>query len=323
MKNTLTDVPGFRVGHATMLEAATGCTVILCPQNTVGAIDVRGGAPGTRESQVLQHHNVVEYVNAVVLSGGSAFGLGTADGVMRYLAERKIGHQTRSGVVVPIVPAAILFDFGIGQNDVFPDAEAAYNACKSAGSAQVAQGSVGAGTGAMIGAMMGKEFATKGGIGSASMNLGGGLIVSAIVAVNAVGDVIDETGAIIAGLRTPPDGNSYMGALNALRTMRDQQVDGRSNTVIGAVATNGKLTKAQAYRVAQMAHDGIARAINPSHTLYDGDTIFALASGAIEDADATLIGVFAAEVMTQAIRNAVKAASSVDGVRLWDDIQAS
>jgi L-aminopeptidase/D-esterase-like protein len=320
MKNTLTDVPGFRVGHATMLDAATGCTVILCPPETVGAVDVRGGAPGTREAHVMDPDNVVQHVNAVVLSGGSAFGLGAADGVMRYLAERKIGYPAGENLVVPIVPAAILFDLAIGQAEAYPDAEAAYNACKIAGSAQVAQGSVGAGTGAMIGAFMGKQFATKGGIGSASMNLGGGLIVSALVAVNSVGDVIGEAGEIMAGVRVPPDGDTYMGALNALRANREQQIGGRSNTVIGAVATNAKLSKAQAQRVSQMAHDGIARAVKPAHTLYDGDTLFTLASGTMQDVDVNLIGAFAAEMVTQAIRNAVQAAQSVDGVRVWDDI---
>lgn len=320
MHNTLTNVPGFRVGHSTHHEAATGCTVILCPPHTVGAVDVRGGAPGTRESHVLDPHNLVEHVNAIVLSGGSAYGLATADGVMRYLREQGIGYPAAGDAVVPIVPAAILFDLAIGSNALYPTADDGYTAAQSATTHPVAQGSVGAGTGAMIGAALGKQFATKGGIGSASIDLGGGLVVAALVAVNAVGDVLDEHGNIMAGLRTPPAGNQYMGALNALRNRWQQTRNARENTVIGAVATNAQLSKGQALRVAQMSHDGIARAIKPAHTLYDGDTLFALASGEIADADVTLVGAFAAEALEQAIRNGVQAAQSVDGVRVWNDI---
>lgn len=317
--NTLVDVPGFKVGHATNLEAATGCTVVICPSGTVGGVDVRGGAPGTRETDLLQPYNRVEEVSAVVLSGGSAFGLASAQGVVQYLEEHGLGYKSGSGFLVPIVPAAILFDLMLGDSTIRPDAAMGYQACVNASSDAVAQGTIGAGTGAILGAMRGKAFATKGGIGSASIDLGEGLYVAALVAVNAVGDVFDESGNIIAGLRG--DDGQFIGMLNALRQFahgfppRNMESE---NTVIGTVATNAKLTKSQVNKVAQMAHDGIARAVNPAHTMFDGDTIFALASGEHES-DTTVIGAFAAEAMAQAIRNGIRHATTLDGVRAWNE----
>ena len=218
MNNTLTRVPGIRVGHVTDIRGATGCTVILCPPRTIGAVDVRGGAPGTRETDLLQPHNHVEEVTAVVLSGGSAFGLVTADGVMRWLDERQIGYKSGTGYIVPIVPTAILFDLAVGQAGMRPTADMGYQACENATFDPVAQGSVGAGTGARVGAMFGNVRASKGGIGSAAVKLDDGLIVSALIAVNAVGDVIDEYGQILAGLRTE-DGTGFVGTLNAMTAM--------------------------------------------------------------------------------------------------------
>lgn len=322
--NTLTAVPGIRVGHSTHLEGATGCTVILCEDGAVGGVDVRGGGPGTRETDLLQPHNSVEKVYGVVLSGGSAFGLASADGVMQYLEERGIGYKHISGFIVPIVPAAILFDLTVGQPGIRPDAAMGYAAAAAATTDPVAQGTVGAGTGARCGAFLGNEFATKGGLGSASIDLGDGLVVAALVAVNSVGDVIDETGRIIAGVRQPPDGATFKGALNAMKEiLQAQRVNqsadsSRDNTVIGVVATNARLTKAHTHKVAQMAHDGIARAVNPAHTMYDGDSIFALATGQI-DANPSVIGAFAAEAMAQAIRNGIRAATSLGGIRAWND----
>lgn len=316
--NTLTDVPGFKVGHATNLTAATGCTVIICPPHTVGGVDVRGGAPGTRETDLLQPQNHVAEVSAVVLSGGSAFGLGSADGVIKYLEENGLGYQSGSGFLVPIVPAAILFDLGLGDSTVRPDAQMGYEATQNATSGEVVQGTVGAGTGALCGAMRGAEFATKGGLGSASIEIIDGLWVAAIVGVNAVGDILDEQGNIMAGLRDEHD--NYVGMLNALRQFAHDSppIDPSENTVIGVIATNAKLTKSQVNKVAQMAHDGIARAINPAHTMFDGDTIFALASGEVP-ADTTLIGAFAAEAMAQAIRNAIRHATTLHEARAWNE----
>lgn len=320
MNNTLTDIPGILVGHATDTEAATGCTVVLCPQGTVGAVDVRGGAPGTRETDLLKPHNHVQEVNAILLAGGSAFGLAAADGVVRFLEDREIGYQSGAGFTIPIVSAAILFDLMIGSSDVRPGPAMGYAACESASDAPVAQGNVGAGTGAMCGAMLGKDFATKGGLGSASMALGGGLMVAALVAVNAVGDVLDESGQILAGVRQPPTGDHFIGTLNVMRDRAGQSpiANDRENTVIGVIATNAALNKTQAYKVAQMAHDGIARAINPAHTMHDGDTIYALATGTVQT-DVSFVGAFAAEVMAQAIRNGVRAAKTLHGVRAYNE----
>lgn len=314
--DTLTAVPGIRVGHATDLDAITGCTAIICPPNTVGGVDVRGGAPGTRETALLDPLRNVQIVNAIMLSGGSAYGLATADGAMRYLEEQGSGYVTGLGFLVPIVPAAILFDLAVGRGDVRPTAAMGYAACASATSDPVEQGSIGAGTGCRIGAMLGNGLATKGGIGSASVDLGGGLIVAALCAVNAVGDVLDEGGQILGGLRSAEGG--FVGVLNALRQMPRPAASEGENTIIGVVATNARLTKVQANKVAQMAHDGLARAVSPAHTMYDGDTIFALATGEIE-ADVNLVGAYAAEVTATAIRNGVRAATTLGGVRMWSE----
>lgn len=322
MNNSLTAVPGIRVGHYTDLEAVTGCTVVICPDGTIGGVDQRGGAPGTRETDLLRPMHLVETVNAVVLSGGSAYGLAAADGVMRYLEAHGMGYKAAGGLyLVPIVPAAILMDLGIGRSDVRPDAAAGYAACEAASSDTVTQGSLGAGTGCRIGAMLGNEFATKGGLGSASVDLGDGLIVAAMIAVNSVGDVVDERGQILAGLRQPPDGSQFAGMLDKIRELaRMTELPARTpteNTVIGVVATNAKLTKEQVNKVAQMAQDGIAQAVRPAHTMFDGDTIFALATGEIP-ANVNAIGAYAAEVTAQAIRNAVRAAKSLGGVRAYN-----
>jgi len=318
LNNTLTDIEGVRVGHFTHEAGATGCTVILCPEGTIGAVDVRGGAPGTRETDLLSPHNQVETIHAVLLAGGSAYGLAAADGVVRYLEERGIGYPAQD-FIVPIVPAAILFDLPVGEPGIRPDASMGYAACEAANAEPVAQGSVGAGTGARVGVLMGNDFATKGGIGSASVDLGDGLIVAALVAVNALGDVLDESGTVIAGLRQPPDGNQFTSTLEAIRGMaRLQTPDQSSHTVIGVIATNARLTKAHAQKVAMMAHDGIARAVNPAHTMLDGDTIFALATGDIP-ANPSVIGAYAAEVMAAAIRNAVRYAAPIAGIRTLND----
>lgn len=303
---TLTAVQGIRVGHATDQEAVTGCTVILCPPQTVGGVDQRGSAPGSRETDLLRPSKLVQHVNALVLAGGSAYGLAAADGVMRYLEERSIGYATASGVV-PIVPAAILYDLDIGRADRRPNAEMGYAACQAASEAPVPQGSLGAGTGAVIGRFMGLRHAVKGGIGSAAMHFGSGLVVAALIAVNALGDIVDEHGRIMAGVQQ--DGQ-FLGALNLLKMQLNAP---STNTVIGVVATNARLSKEDANAVAAAAHDGIAQAVRPAHTPFDGDTIFALATGQVE-ASLLTVSAFAAEVTAAAIRNAVRAAESLGGV---------
>ncbi len=307
--NAITDVPGIRVGHATDREAMTGCTVVLCPKDgAVGGVDQRGGAPGTRETDLLRPMHLVERVHAMLLAGGSAFGLEAAGGVVRWLEERDIGFDT--GVAkVPIVPAAVLFDLDVGRADVRPDAAMGYAACEAAGDGPLAEGSVGAGTGCTVGQVLGPGRATKSGLGTASVDLGGGLVVGAIVAVNAFGEVVDpRTGDILAGARAL-NGDRFAGTLATMKAMADTGAPGfagQGHTVIGIVATNAKLSKEGVNKVAQMAHDGLARAVRPAHTLFDGDTLFALATGQ-KRAGVDLTGAYAAEVMAQAIVRAVQA----------------
>ena len=319
LHNAITDVRGIEVGHAQNTEALTGCTVILCRKGAVAGVDVRGGAPGTRETDLLNPINLVQKIHAIVLAGGSAFGLDAASGVMRYLEEQKIGFDT--GVAkVPIVSAAILYDLNLGRADVRPDSAMGYLAAAQASSAPPGEGNLGAGTGASVGKMFGASLAMKSGLGTASMDIGGGVIVGAIVAVNAWGDVLDpRTNEIIAGLRSGKVGSLRIGkkdyfadTLAMLKTSTGRGLLNfatRTNTVIGVVATNASLTKAQATKVAQMAQDGIAQTIRPAHTMLDGDVIFALSTGS-KKADVTTIGAFAAEVMAEAIVRGVKNARS-------------
>jgi L-aminopeptidase/D-esterase-like protein len=304
LKNAITDVRGIEVGQAQDEEGLTGCTVLLCRQGAVAGVDVRGSAPGTRETDLLNPVNLVEKVHAVVLTGGSAYGLDAAGGVMRYLEEQNIGYGMGS-IKVPIVPAAVLFDLSLGRADIRPDAAMGYRAAASASSAAPVEGNVGAGMGASIGKVRGMEYAMKAGIGTASMDIHG-LIIGAIVTVNAIGDVVDPgSGVKIAGLRSG----------TTLDWMKNSQAQSavQSNTVIGAIATNARLTKAQATKVAQMAQDGLAQAIRPAHTMFDGDTIFALATGEV-DADVSTVGAFAAELMANAIVRAAKLAESAGGL---------
>jgi L-aminopeptidase/D-esterase-like protein len=321
LNNAITDVPGIKVGHATNLEALTGCTVVLCEDGAVAGVDQRGGAPGTRETDALYPMHLVQRAHAVVLSGGSAFGLEAATGVVRYLEERGVGFDTRVAKV-PIVPAAILFDLSLGDPKVRPDAAMGYAACQAASDGPVAEGNVGAGTGATVGKILGLGRAMKSGLGTASVHLGGGLLVGAIVAVNAFGDVIDpKTGEILAGVRAL--GGGFADTLVVMKTLVGKAVlrfAGRGNTVIGVVATNARLNKEEANFVARMAHDGLARTIRPAHTMLDGDTIFALATGK-KKADVNTVGAYAAEVVATAIVRAVKAAEGVEGLPAWKDTQ--
>ncbi len=314
MSDTLTTIPGLRVGHAHDLKSPTGCTVILCPPKTVGGVDQRGGAPGTRETDLLHPMQMVQHVNALFLAGGSAYGLAVGDGVMRYLEEEGSGFAVGPEIIVPIVPGAILFDLGLGSHTKRPTAEMGYTACKNATDAPVVQGSVGAGAGATVGSLLGPAHATKGGIGSAAEAIQDGLYVAALFAVNAFGDVLGEDGQIIAGLRTGPEDAHFA---DTLVTMRQMAMQGSQNTVVGVVATNARLDKAQTNKLAQMAQAGLTRAVRPAHTPFDGDTIFGLATGTYEAAQEVNIGVlgaFAAEVTSRAIRNAVRHATGLSGV---------
>jgi L-aminopeptidase/D-esterase-like protein len=312
---TLTAVPGIKVGHFTLSERPTGCTVILVDGDAVGGVSQRGGAPGTRETDLLRSENMVDKVNAVVLSGGSAFGLEAATGTVRWLEEHKVGWQA-GPARVPIVPAAILFDLGVGNKpNVRPTADCGYRAAAAATSNMVAEGSLGAGAGATVGKLLGADRAMKGGVGSAAIALPNGLIVAALVAVNAVGDIVDpDTGKIVAGVRNP-DG-SFADARRILRRgLNPESPRPGQNTTIGVVATNARLSKTLVNRMALMAEDGYARAIYPSHTEGDGDTIFSLATGRWNGtADVSIVGALAADVMAQAVVRAATQATSVAGI---------
>lgn len=320
MYNAITDVPGLKVGHYTDLKAATGCTVVLCEAGAVAGVDTRGSAPGTRETDLMRPMRLVQKVHAVVLSGGSAFGLDAACGVMRYLEERGIGFNT--GVAkVPIVAEAVLFDLAIGSATVRPDAAAGYAACQAASAGPVEEGCVGAGTGATVGKLFGPAHTTKCGLGTASVQIGGGVIVAALVAVNAFGDVVDpETGTILAGARDPQTGQFVDTVRRLHGDLGGFTGAFSSNTTIGVVATNARLTKEGANKVAQMAHDGFAMAIRPVHTMWDGDTIFALATGE-KEADVSVVGAVAAQVMARAIVRAAQKAMSLAGVPAAADVR--
>jgi L-aminopeptidase/D-esterase-like protein len=331
LQNAITDIPGILVGQAHDSEALTGCTVVLCEEGAVGGVDQRGGAPGTRETDPMRPMHLVQKVHAVVLSGGSAFGLDSASGVVRYLEEKGVGFNVRVARV-PIVPAAILFDLGVGRSDVRPDAAMGYAACQSASRQRPAEGNAGAGMGATVGKILGPSGAMKSGIGTASIGIGNGVVVGAIVAVNAFGDVIDtNTGEILAGVRPTKIGPVQMGgqepfadAMKVMRSLAGKAVlhfGSRGNTVIGVVATNAQLNKEQVNKVAQMAHDGLARAVRPAHTMLDGDTLFALSLGS-KKMDVNVIGAFGAEAVSRAIVRAVAAAESVEGVPAARDVHA-
>ena len=314
-QGSIVDVPGLRVGHYTLSERLTGCSVVLAPDGAVGAVDVRGAAPGTRETDLLDPANLVDKVHAVLLSGGSAFGLDAATGVVRWLEEHHIGFETGYGRV-PIVPAAVLFDLPVvrmGDNPkARPGAEAGYAACEAASTATPAAGNVGAGSGACVGKLFGLDRCMKGGIGNASVRVGP-WVVGALVACNAVGDVIDPaTGQVLAGARTA-DGQHLLDTQRALLNgERGNRPLPGTNTTIGVVATNATLTKAQAKRLAMSAHDGLARSIRPAHTTLDGDTLFAMATGTeTSPADLMLLTVMAAEATAMATVDAIRQARSI------------
>lgn len=326
------DVPGILVGHDTNREAATGCTVILCDRHARGSVDVRGGAPATRETDLLDPSRMMQEVHAILLAGGSAFGLDAASGVMRVLEARGIGYEV--GVArVPIVPGAALFDLGLGRFDVRPDAEAGARAAEAARGGPIAQGTVGAGTGATVGKLGGMTLAMKGGVGSASARLATGYTIGALAAVNALGDVYDEqTGHIVAGARNA-GGTGWLNQLSAADALSSSNSALGSptapNTTLAVVATDLPLDKAALARLAQMAQDGLARAIRPIHTPFDGDVVFALSISspdtpgyAAPGSDSFLLvaGMLAAQTLARAVVKGVRAATSLGGVPAVRDL---
>ena len=312
MEGGITAVEGIRVGHASDFDACTGCTVILCEAGAVAGVDVRGWASGTRELDALAPQHLVTEIHGLLLAGGSAFGLEAAAGVMRYLEERGIGFDV--GVTrVPIVPGAILFDLGIGDFRVRPDAAMGYRACEAAVRGKVEEGSVGVGTGATVGKLFGVRHAMKGGVGTASIELKGGLRVGALAAVNAFGDVRDRaTGAILAGARDPDTGK-LADTVAQMKQGRSRRAFYVQSTTLAVIATNARLTKAEAIHVARMGQGGLTRMIAPVHTAFDGDVLFALATGDVEG-DVNLVGQAGAETVAEAVLRAVKTATSLGGI---------
>jgi L-aminopeptidase/D-esterase-like protein len=314
MFNQITDVPGVKVGNIENKQALTGCTAILFEEGAVAGVDVRGSAPGTRETDLLNPINLVDKVHAIVLSGGSAFGLDSASGVMQFLEEKGIGLDV--GVAkVPIVPAAVLFDLPFGDPKVRPDKKMGYDAANIASSGKFSTGNSGAGCGATVGKLAGPEFCMKGGLGSASIRLDNGVVIGAIVAVNAAGDVRDSSGKILAG----PYKENLLDSEKLLQQNYQPTIPTGTNTTIGLIAVNANFTKTEMSKIAQMAHDGYARTIYPAHTMFDGDTIFAAATGG-EKIPVDVAGGLAAKVMAEAVINAIQSAESVGGIKAYKDI---
>ena len=315
----ITDIEGLKIGHAQDFEGATGCTVVICEEGAVAGVDVRGGAPGTRETDLLNPVNAVEKIHAVFLTGDSACGLDAGGGVMQYLEERNIGYETRI-TKVPIVCGAVLFDLGIGDYRVRPDREMGYQACLNATDQRSPEGGMGAGTGATVGKVLGMERCMKSGLGSCGVETGH-LKIGALVAVNCLGDVVDpQTGQILAGV-LGEDMKSFADAESIM--IEDHGKRGNpfgQNTTIGVITTNAILTKAQATKVASMAQNGYARTIRPAHSMFDGDTVFCMATGRI-DADVNVLGLLAARTMEQAVVRAVKKASSLHGLKCYGDLK--
>ena len=316
MHDSLTAIPGLRVGHWSNHEAGTGCTVILCPpEGAVAGVDVRGGSPGTRETDLLRPENHIERIHAILLSGGSAFGLAAADGVVRWLEERGVGYDV--GIArVPIVPAAILYDLPLARADVRPGPEAGYAACAAAHAGPVEEGTIGAGVGASVGKARGLRCACKGGLGSAAVTLPSGLIVGALAVVNAFGNITDpRTGRVVAGVRDLDDAGRFRGFADpvALLAAGDAPQFATSNTTLAVVATNARLGKAAMTKVAQQAQTALARTIRPVHTTIDGDVVFALSYGDIAAA-IDVVGALAADVLAQAILRGVRTAQRAFGL---------
>lgn len=316
MYNNILDVKGLKVGQIEDVDGLTGCTVVICEEGAVCGVDVRGGAPGTRETDLLDPINMIQKVHAVVLSGGSAFGLESTCGVSKYLEEKNIGFDV--GVTkVPIVAGAVLFDLAVGNPKCRPNIDMGYRACEVASTTELKQGNYGAGCGATVGKIKGQEYAMKGGIGSYSMKLPNGLVVSALIAVNAFGDVY-ENGKVIAGVLD--DNKSRV--LNTYEIIKSGVTKGGfniDNTTIGIIATNAKITKSECKKVSQVAHNGYAKTIFPIHTPHDGDTIFTMATGEVET-DITLLSSMATEVVEKSVINAIKNADSVKNIFAYKDI---
>ena len=315
---SITDIEGIKIGHAQDLDAATGCTVVIGEAGLTAGVDVRGGAPGTRETDLLDPVNLVEQIHAIILAGGSAFGLDAASGVVQYLEEKKIGLDVFV-TKVPIVCGAVLFDLTIGDHEVRPDKEMGYQACLNANDTECAEGCVGAGTGATVGKILGMERCMKSGLGTYCLQAGD-LKIGAIVAVNCLGDVIDpKTGGILAGVLDKNRERFLNSEEIMIKEFSGRKIQFSANTTIGVIVTNAKLTKSEANKVASMAHNGYGRTMRPAHTMFDGDTIFAVTTGKVE-ADMNVAGLLAARVMEQAVIRAVKRGTPLCGFKCHSEL---
>ncbi|RJR32532.1 MAG: peptidase S58 family protein [Deltaproteobacteria bacterium] len=317
----ITLVPGFWVGHASDFKNVTGCTVVLCPPGTVGSVDIRGSAAGTRQLDALLGFHIVNEVHGVCISGGSAFGLDAAGGVMEFLEEHGRGFDVTI-TRVPIVPSAVIYDLSVGNCRGRPDKAMGYAACRAARDEPQGDGSLGAGTGATVGKLLGVPQATKGGLGTSFLEGPEGLKVGALAVVNAFGDVVDpQTEEILAGARTAADSREFADSVSLLRRGVVRRKFGEpSNTTIGVVATNARLTREEAQKIAQMTHNGLARCIRPVHTLFDGDTVFVLAHPEVT-ADLHIIGLLAEDAISQAIISAVKSSHGLGVLPSYQDLR--
>ena len=315
---SITDIEGIKIGHDQDLDAATGCTVVIGEAGVTAGVDVRGGAPGTRETDLLDPVNLVEQIHAVVMAGGSSFGLDSASGVMQYLEEKGVGLDVFV-TKVPIVCGAVLFDLTIGDHRVRPNKEMGYQACLNADDTECEEGCVGAGTGATVGKILGMERCMKSGLGTYCIQTGD-LKIGAIVAVNCLGDVIDpKTGETLAGV-LDENGKRFLNSEEIMiKEFSDRKIEFSGNTTIGVIVTNAKLTKPEANKVASMAHNGYGRTMRPAHTMFDGDTIFAVATGRV-DKDVSVAGLLAAKIMEQAVIRAVKQATPLCGLKCHSEL---
>ena len=311
---SIIDIEGIKVGHASNFKAITGCTVMLFDNPATAAVDLRGGGTSTRQIDSLLSHNTFGKIHAILLTGGSAYGLDAASGVVKYLEEKNIGLEVGGGIVVPSVPTAVIFDLGIGEGKIRPDAKMGYEACVQAKSTEVREGSIGAGTGATIGKLMGVEQATKGGIGSESYKFENGVVVGVLVVVNAFGDIVSPTsGKILAGVRDLKDEGEFAGTLNLFKQGIVRRADSYQNTTLAVVATNANFSKSELLRISNIAQTGLAKVISPVHTSQDGDMVISVSAGEMKE-DVNLIGVIAAELTQKAILRAVEQSSSLGGI---------
>lgn len=311
---SIIDINGIKVGHASNFEAITGCTVILFDSPATAAVDLRGGGTSTRQIDSLLSHNTFGKIHAILLTGGSGYGLDASSGVVRYLEERNIGLEVGHGLVVPSVPTAVIFDLGIGDGRIRPDAEMGYKACLSAKSSEITEGCAGVGTGATIGKLMGLKQATKGGIGTESYQLPSGVIISVLVVVNAFGDIVSpDTGKVLAGVRESEQGRGFPGTVNLFKQGIVRRADSYQNTTLAVVVTNADFSKSELSRISNIAQTGLAKVISPVHTVQDGDMVMSVSAGDMKD-DVNLVGIVAAELTQKAILRAVEKSTSLGGI---------